>query len=189
MPPHPDDAGGSTRRTPKILLIAAIALLAARIVLSFGEHPEPDVSPLQVHGSFGSTRQAPGAAGAQLELVRWRPINGAPMEAAATGKPILYDFTAAWCPPCKLLNQQVFSDLASAAYINEHFVPVRVLDRSREEGRNPFEVQALQSHFRISGFPTLIVVPRDSGEPVVMDGYGGKERTMAMLAGVVEKAR
>jgi thiol:disulfide interchange protein len=188
MPPRADDAGGSTRRTPQILLVVAIALLAARIVLSFNDHTAPKASPVQMKGSFSTSRQAPGSAG-QHELVEWRPIDAGPAEAASTNKPILYDFTAAWCPPCRMLNREVFSDPASAAWINEHFVPVQVMDRAREEGHNPPEVQALQSHYRINAFPTLIMVAPGGGEPVVIDGYRGRTGTMAVLADAAQKAQ
>ena len=191
MPPAPDDRSGSTRRDPTILLVVALALLVGRIVYGIVEPPLGKPSPIQVEGSFrtgtGAIRRTPPDLGQVTEFVQWRDIQAGVAESKSSGKPILYDFTAEWCPPCKLLNREVFADQASAAYINEHFVPVRVLDRQREEGRNRPEVSELQQRYDITGFPTLIVQHPSGGRPVVMEGFGGRAQTMASLAAAVEK--
>ena len=189
MPPPVDETGGSTRRDPLLLLAVAAALLVARVILGFTDHTaaEPGQSPFQMHGSFstGSTRMTtPPDVPAGPDMVQWRSIAEGTTEGPRSGRPILYDFTAAWCPPCRALNREVFADPASAAFINQHFTPVRVLDRSREEGRNPPEVEALQERYQITGFPTLVVVHPGGDPPIVLDGYGGKAVTM----GALEKA-
>ena len=190
MPPPGDLREGSTRRDPSWLLLVAAALLIARVIAGFYEKQEPGPSPFQFQGQIRTSRQSalPPATLERPDLVAWRSIEAGPAEAAGTGRPILYDFTAAWCGPCRLLNREVFSDAASAAFINQHFVPVRVLDRSREDGRNPADIDALQSRFRITGFPTLVVLPPGGRAPIVMDGYRGKEGTMAALQAAAERA-
>ena len=61
------------------------------------------------------------------------------------------------------------------------FLPVRVLDRMREDGRNAPAVDSLQRRFRVSSFPTLVVVPHGGGDPVVIVGYEGKRSTIQRL--------
>ncbi|MEK7270644.1 MAG: thioredoxin family protein [Planctomycetota bacterium] len=159
---------GPTGRDPRALLVLAAALLVARVVLGIHENRNPPPRP---------------------DLVRWRPAATAEAEARAQGRPLLYDFTAEWCGPCRAMEHQVFADAEGAAFINGRFVPVRVQDRQREEGRNPPLVDSLQARFHITGFPTLGVVPPQGGEPVTLDGYAGKSITLTRLAEAAGHAR
>jgi thiol:disulfide interchange protein len=146
---------GSTRRVPLVLLVLAGALLVARIGTGVWERRHPPEA---------------------VEHMHWRTLAEGVAEARATGRPLLYDFTAAWCAPCRMLNRDVFSDAHAARQLESQFVPVRVMDRAREDGRNPAWVDSLQRTFRITGFPMLVAVSVGGGEPVVLDGYGGDKQ-------------
>src|SRR5262249_53914954 len=99
----------------------------------------------------------------------------------ATGTPLLYEFSAEWCGPCRRMQREVFSDAEAAEAINRSYVPVRLVDRQREEGRNPPDVQALQERYRIEAFPTLVIVPTDGSQPTVIEGYPGKAALVRQL--------
>lgn len=157
--PDPDAPKGSSRRVPAILFWLAGGLLAARIGLRAWETVHPV---------------------AATDLVAWHAIAGADADAKRAGRPLLYDFTAAWCPPCRRMGKEVFGDAEAAAFINAAFVPVRVIDRSREEGKNPADIEALQKKFGIKAFPTLVVV-RPGRKPVTLEGYAGKAGTVKAL--------
>ena len=162
MPPGDPGAGpgGSTRRRPDLLLVAAAVLLVARVALGVTEQ-----------------RHAPRIA----DVVAWRPVAGAEAEAAVQRKPVLYDFTADWCAPCHEMQRELFADPEVARELEHTFVPVRVLDRAREEGRNTALVDSLERRFRVTAFPTLVVVPHDGGDPIVIEGYPGRGRTLQRL--------
>jgi uncharacterized protein YyaL (SSP411 family) len=149
------------RTVPIALLVVAAVLLIARIV---SNELEPD--PKAVAG------------------VRWVPLAQAKTVAMRTGKPIMYDFTAEWCGPCHVLEKEVFGDGRLAALINERFVPVRVVDRQREDGVNPPEVAALAEHFRVRAFPTIVLVAPNGLLQTKTEGYRGAEAFEEMLESV-----
>jgi thiol:disulfide interchange protein len=157
---HGPEPHGSSRRTPSWLLLVAGVLLVARIAASLYEarHPEE-----------------------RADLVQWRPLAQAQATALATGKPILFDFTAEWCPPCRAMGRELFADKQGARRIETLFVPVRVLDRTREDGRNPYDVGVLQQRYHIEAFPTLVVVAADGRELGRVEGYPGKAATLQQL--------
>jgi thiol-disulfide isomerase/thioredoxin len=129
-----------------------------------------------------------GDAGSGAGLVRWMIAPEASQVARASGKPILYDFTAEWCGPCRALDSDGWADPKIAAFVNESFVPARVTDRMREEGKNPAWMDELQRKYRVSAFPTLVVAAPDGREIAVAQGYGGKQKLLEFLAGSRGKA-
>ena len=189
MPPvEPARPTGSSRPLPRGLLILAAALLVARIGTGIYEHQHPPVP-----GGAGSSAPSPspsqGQAHAAVDFVAWVPAEQAESESRRTGKPILYEFSAEWCGPCKMLANDVFADPAAASQITQMFVPVHVVDRQQEEGRNPPAIERLQSAYSINGFPTLVVARPGITNYESKDGYMGRTRTLKWLAVAAVKMR
>lgn len=79
--------------------------------------------------------------------------------AKGSDKLVLADMSAIWCPSCRKLDQQVFSDEQVKTQINQHFVYARI------EYDSPAGVAFMQD-YQVTGFPTLLVLNAD-GETLV----------------------
>lgn len=121
--------------------------------------------------------------------VRWSNDKAAHGTSAETRKPILYEFSAAWCGPCRQLEQEVFADPEVARQINDAFVPVRLLDRVQEDGRNTGNVARLELLYGVRRFPAMVVV--DSRDRVLarIDGYDGRDASRTRILEYAAKYR
>lgn len=126
------------------------------------------------------------SAGDAVGLVRWQAREKAGALAKASGKPILYDFTAAWCAPCKMVDRD-WEDPALADQVNAAFIPTRVVDRAREDGSNPPDISELQRRFEIVGFPTIVAATPDGALIAKTDGYRGKDAMAQFLDDAAKK--
>lgn len=118
---------------------------------------------------------------ATVDLVNWTMIGQASQRAQRMHRPILYEFSAAWCQPCKKLKEDVFMDPQLARTINDRYVAVAVVDRQAEDGRNTAEVQQLMDRFGVRAFPTVVLVDLSGRELDRVVGYPGRHRFVAML--------
>jgi thiol:disulfide interchange protein len=167
MPPPDPAPSGSTRRDPLWLIGLAAVLLVARVATGMYESKHPAERP---------------------DLVSWVPIERAEQVSRQTGKPILYDFSAEWCAPCKVMEREVFAEERYAKDIERLVVPVRVVDRQRETGANPRHVDSLQRALAVQAFPTLVVVA--NGRAVDrQQGFRGAPQMAQWLARASANAR
>jgi thioredoxin-related protein len=116
-----------------------------------------------------------------VDLIHWTDIDQAAAASMRLHRPILYEFSAEWCGPCRVLEREVFMDPGLAAKINSHYIAVKVVDRQREEGHNEPSVQQLIDRYRVDAFPTIIIATRDGA---VLDralGYRGRDQFVTFL--------
>jgi thiol:disulfide interchange protein len=67
--------------------------------------------------------------------------------------------SAIWCPACRKLDKQVFSDEHVKTLLNQYFVYARI------EFDSP-QGQSFMQSYQVTGFPTLLVLNTD-GEKLV----------------------
>jgi len=159
---------GSQRRVPAALYWILGAALVLRLVTAISDR---------------------GKASETEGLIHWQSAGNVHSISAATRRPILYDFTAAWCPPCRRLDSEGWADAGIATRIGSAFVPARIVDRQREDGKNPPAIEELHKRYGIQVFPTLVAADSSGREIARMEGYPGRERLEAFLREAVEKSK
>jgi len=152
---------GPTRATPVVLLSLAGVLLVARVTLGVLEEVRPVERP---------------------DRVEWREPAAGEAEARAADRLMLYCFTRDGDPVCRTLSREAFADPQVAGLIQTQFVPIRVLDLEREEGRNPPYVALLEQRYAVRAFPTLVVVHPNRPTFVKQAGFTGRIATAQFLS-------
>jgi len=106
----------------------------------------------------------------QASEIPWSTdIEASLQHAAATGKPVLLEFTASWCVYCKRMEKTTFVDPAVVSYVNARYVAVRVdADQHKQ----------LVTDLAIKGLPAVLVVSPDLK---IIDRISGFQTPEALL--------
>ncbi len=81
-------------------------------------------------------------------------------EARARRKPVILDFYAAWCAPCRELDETTLRDPAVVSAAREGFVMVKV---DLTSGGGPLQDRLLLQH-AVKGVPTVVFLDADGNE-------------------------
>ena len=93
--------------------------------------------------------------------VAWTPLlDDVLKEAARQKRPVIIDFYAAWCAPCRELDETTFHDAAVVKQAQNGFVMIKV---DVTKGGNPTHERLLQE-YAIKGVPTVVFLNTDGKE-------------------------
>lgn len=128
--------------------------------------------------SMGSAMAAGEAWTSDFEAAKKQATDGK--------KSLLLEFTGSdWCPPCKRLNQEVFSQEAFVTGVKDKLVLVKLdfpRDKSKISEATMAQNDALQEKYSITGYPTILLAD-EQGKPFAKTGYrpGGAEEYVKHL--------
>jgi thiol:disulfide interchange protein len=151
---------GTQRDIPRGFVAIVLALAALRIAVETGWLGLP-----------GSRR---------ADLVAWSEPSVAEKRSMDEGKPMLIDFDADWCGPCRELDAVSWHDPEIADRIGRAFVAARVTSSSAPAGDTE-DGDAWRERFGVQAFPTLVVVVPGSERPLLRTGYCSPEQVRELL--------
>lgn len=128
---------------PVWLLAVTVIFLALRVGLTVAETVFPPVISAEIH---------------------WHGPEYVSQAKEIGQRQVLLYFDADWCEACRQVGKTTFLSRDVVGEINEKFVPVKVTDRKREDGKNTAEAQKLEDRYNIRAFPTFVLAMPDGDE-------------------------
>jgi thioredoxin-related protein len=100
---------------------------------------------------------------AESGAIKWYGYSDGLSAAKKEKKKIFLYFHADWCAYCRKMQQTTFTDKAVAAYLNEHFIPIRVNTDKEPKLTRDYGIRPLPANFFLTEGSETISLPWKSG--------------------------
>jgi thiol:disulfide interchange protein DsbD len=164
----------------------AALLVTAGVVLGLlGESPSRATR--WVRGVAGVAVAAFGIAGLvaaeSAHPIDWQPYSEPALGAAAEARrPVLIDFQAEWCLPCRKMEQTTFRD-PEVVRASRDFAAL-VADVTAQDANS----EALMRRYSVPGVPTYVLLGRDGRERARFVGFVGPDVLLEGMRAAVESS-
>jgi thiol:disulfide interchange protein len=99
-------------------------------------------------------------------------------EAQRIQRPVFVEFHAEWCAPCKVMEEEIFTQPAVYSMLNNHFINFKV-DFDQEAGRTIADI------YEVSKLPTVLFLDTKG---VVLERYTGGIGSATLLTNLANSA-
>ncbi len=124
-----------------------------------------------------------GCGAEEPREIEWgEDVTAALALAKESGKPIMVDFMATWCPPCHAMEDSTFSDPAVIQKVMR-FIPVRIdVDKQREVA---VQYDGNARKYGGVGIPNILFMAGDGTKLKHIVGYHGPEALVSVMDSVL----
>ena len=133
---------------------------------------------------LGSNLMAGNPGEEQASSIQWLTIEEVQVKSKQEPRKIFVDVYTDWCGWCKKMDKSTFSDQEVINYVNENYYAVKLDAESQKKinfkGIETTE-EGLARAFRVSGYPTLVLINEDLSQPSPVPGYKTSNQFLKML--------
>jgi thiol:disulfide interchange protein DsbD len=152
------------------LMLAPLLLVALPLMLLWFLRATPATTPVATAPNPVVSDQSPAVSSAS-PIVWQTSLNDALALAKQSGKPLMVDFYADWCGPCKMLDQYTWPDPAVAQEA-QNVIAVKVnVDNDTEAARR----------YSIGPIPCIIWMDSNGGEKGRTTGFLGPQEMLPLM--------